>query len=459
MTEKILRLPLGDKSPSARLLYGVDVRDGLRMLESESVHCVVTSPPYWALRDYGTAQWVGGDPTCDHMTSRQAQGSTSARAGRSNVDTQRSPYRAECGKCGACRVDLQVGLEDTPEAYVEQVVEVFREVKRVLRPEGTVWLNLGDSYTSGGRSGHGTRVGYKQQTNRGMNGTNDPVRPPQPDGLKPKDLVGIPWMVAFALRADGWWLRSDVIWQKANSMPESVTDRPGRSHEYVFLLTRSESYYYDHVAVRVGKQESADGGRNLRSVWNIPTQPYPGAHFAVMPGDLVETCVKAGTSERGCCPKCKSPWERETKRTCGECGAEVPAGPKECPGCGDVRDWKAGRVASQDLVSPDFSTAGRGVPRLPGGFTNKTVAKDWAPTCGCPVAPPVPCTVLDPFSGSATVGMVSLALGRAYVGTDLNEGYLPLAEARIVGNKAPEKDSPPVTSGSALDIFGGDEDG
>lgn len=415
MIEKVLRLPLGDKSPAARLLYGIDVRDGLRMLESESVHCVVTSPPYWALRDYG---------------------------GR----------------------DGQVGLEDTPDAYVEQVVDVFREVRRVLRPEGTVWLNLGDSYTSGGRSGHGTRVGYKQQTNRGMNGTNDPVRPPQPDGLKPKDLVGIPWMVAFALRADGWWLRSDVIWQKANSMPESVTDRPGRSHEYVFLLTRSESYYYDHVAVRVvgkqGKQEPVgDGGRNLRSVWNIPTHPYPGAHFAVMPGELVEVCVKAGTSEWGCCPKCKSPWERETKRTCGECGAEVPAGTKECPGCGDVRDWKAGRVASQDLVSPDFSTAGRGVPRLPGGFTNKTVAKDWVPTCGCPVAPPVPCTVLDPFSGSATVGMVSLALGRAYVGTDLNEDYLPLAEARIVGNKAPEKDSTPVTSGSALDIFGGDEDG
>ena len=200
----------------------------------------------------------------------------------------------------------------------------------MLRDDGTFWLNLGDSYTSGGRVGHGTRQGYKQQTNHGMNGTNDPPRAPQPPGLKPKNLVGSPWRVALALQADGWTLRSDIIWSKQNCMPESVQDRPTRSHEYLFLLTKSQRYFYDAQAIAeevTGHPQGQQGHgahckdfgeshapssrntlktpgrqtRNARSVWTIPTEPFAGAHFATFPTALVERCVRAGTSEAGCC--------------------------------------------------------------------------------------------------------------------------------------------------------------
>ncbi len=248
-----------------------DCLDLLRAMPDESVQTCVTSPPYWGLRDYGH--------------------------------------------------DGQLGLEETPEQYVENMVAVFREVRRVLRDDGTLWLNLGDSYTSGGRDGHGTRVGYKQQTNRGMNGDRDPVRAPQPPGLKPKDLVGIPWMVAFALRADGWYLRSDIIWAKPNPMPESVTDRPTKAHEYLFLLTKGLRYYYDAEAIREraecdrmrGPAHHPDpistngnsglahrpltGHRNKRSVWTVTTQPFSGAHFATFPPKLIEPCILAGSAE------------------------------------------------------------------------------------------------------------------------------------------------------------------
>jgi DNA modification methylase len=287
----------------------------------------------------------------------------------------------------------QLGLEPTPEEYVANMVAVFREVWRVLRPDGTVWLNLGDSYTSGGRDGHGTRVGYKQQTNRGMNGTCDPVRAPQPDGLKPKDLIGIPWRVAFALQADGWWLRSDIVWAKPNPMPESVTDRPTKAHEYLFLLAKSARYFYDAEAI---KEEASDtsgwakqratgvdtwqysvraanadlgirngissgfgerGARNRRTVWTVATQPCPLAHFATMPPALVEPCIKAGTSERGCCPTCGAPWQRVVE--------------KERKPRGDAFGRKA-------VVVPAHGQAG--APYM------ETVAAHtlgWQPTCGC----------------------------------------------------------------------------
>ena len=221
----------------------------LRQIPSSIVQTCVTSPPYWGLRDYG--------------------------------------------------VDGQIGLEDSPDAYVASIVDVFREVRRVLRDDGTLWLNLGDSYTGAG----------------------------EVIGLKPKDLVGIPWRVAFALQADGWYLRSDIIWHKPNPMPESVTDRPTKSHEYVFLLSKSERYYYDSEAIREldagGKSgnvarkiangaigvrpadhlgssvpwESDGTGRNARTVWKIATKPYAGAHFATFPPEIPERCIKAGSRE------------------------------------------------------------------------------------------------------------------------------------------------------------------
>jgi DNA modification methylase len=286
-------------------VYEGDCRAVMAEMEPESVHCVVTSPPYWGLRDYGTATWVGGEEGCDHAFKPDA-GTTTIR--KTQTYQQGHPHR-DC-RCGATRQDSQLGLEPTPEEYVANMVAVFREVRRVLRADGTVWLNLGDS------------SGTKRNT--------------VVAGLKPKDLVGIPWRVAFALQADGWYLRSDIIWAKPNPMPESVTDRPTKAHEYLFLLSKSPRYWYDADAVRepavrpgdvqtFGGSKARDGeaipaddprfrngheqwgrtiqsglnGRNLRSVWTVATQPYPGAHFATFPEALVEPCVKAGSPYDG----------------------------------------------------------------------------------------------------------------------------------------------------------------
>ena len=304
----------------------------LKSLDENSIDCCVTSPPYWGLRDYG----VGG----------------------------------------------QFGLESTPDEYVQKLVEVFREVKRVLKDEGTLWLNLGDSY-SGSMKGIGSdgtaHAGKKQATNHGSVGIYH-EKPPSANaiGLKPKDLVGIPWRVAFALQADGWWLRSDIVWHKPNAMPESVTDRPTKAHEYIFLLSKSRHYYYDHEAIkepaaydgrkdtllkgspkyekgvvpgqvahsmtakgheRWKKNERGEYVRNKRSVWTIPTKPFKEAHFATFPPDLIEPCILAG-----------------------------------CPSGG---------------------------------------------------------VVLDPFFGAGTTGLVAMRNGRQYIGVELNEEYIEIAEKRL----------------------------
>ena len=336
-------------------LYGGDCREVLRELPDESVHCVVTSPPYWGLRDYGTASWDGGDPECDHKalapTTPTGTGDgprDAARSGQPRPTRRRASAASASRRCGARRIDSQLGLEATPEEFVANMVDVFREVRRVLRKDGTLWLNLGDSYAARIRRGDDADRGRRRRATAPRRSTTMKRR--NGHGLKPKDLVGIPWRVAFALQADGWYLRSDIIWAKPNPMPESVTDRPTKAHEYLFLLTRSPRYYYDAEAVREPLSErptrrsrtrmvprrsritrrstarttftSGPGigtcrapvnpaGRNLRSVWNIATEPYPGAHFATFPRKLVEPCVKAGTSERGVCPECGAPWVRE----------------------------------------------------------------------------------------------------------------------------------------------------
>jgi DNA modification methylase len=257
-------------------------------LADESVQCVVTSPPYWGLRQY---------------------------AGEQETDWQDGTRHA-------------LGLEPTPELYVAHMVEVFREVKRVLRPDGTLWLNLGDSYASGEIGRHDSVQGREIDGKRVTSKATLRQQARLTSGVKPKDLVGIPWMVAFALRADGWYLRSDIIWHKPNPMPESVTDRPTKAHEYLFLLSKSPSYFYDADAIREdfaderlgnpgaasgnysrgsgrndngalsGKAWNEDGahsGRNKRTVWTIATRPYAGAHFATFPEALVEPCIKAGS--------------------------------------------------------------------------------------------------------------------------------------------------------------------
>jgi DNA modification methylase len=267
-------------------------------IADNSVDCVVTSPPYWGLRDYGTATWVDGDEECDHMGNvHSTQTGFNKRWFGKEFATDKQGglkefYKNVCGKCGAVRKDDQLGLEETPEEYCNNMTNVFREVWRVLKPTGTVWLNLGDSYVG---TGH-----------------------------KAKDLVGIPWRVAFALQADGWYLRSDIIWSKPNPMPESVKDRPTKAHEYIFLLTKSKNYYYDADAIGEpakdwgirdrtnGKYHNEGTGlqphtgleksyatKNKRSVWSITTKPYADAHFATFPEDLIEPCILAGSPEGG----------------------------------------------------------------------------------------------------------------------------------------------------------------
>jgi len=233
--------PLFDLRPEgSRIIIG-DSRDVLGSLPSGAFRCCITSPPYWALRDYG-----------------------------------------ETG---------QIGAETNVDDYVANLTDVFREVRRTLSDDGTLWLNVGDSYTSGNRT---WRDADRKNPARAMS-----YRPPTPRGLKPKDLVGVPWRVAFSLQAEGWYLRSDIIWHKPNCQPESVKDRPTCAHEYVFLFSKSERYFYDYEAIREPAM-TRTGYRNRRSVWTIETEPCPDAHFATFPRKLVEPCVLAG-SEPGDC--------------------------------------------------------------------------------------------------------------------------------------------------------------
>lgn len=240
-----------------------DCMEKLATLESESVDCCVTSPPYWGLRDYG--------------------------------------------------VDGQLGLEPTPELYIAHMRMVFEQVRRVLKPQGTLWLNLGDSYAAGGSGG----ASVKSRLNGGRGvGPNEKVSLMQgrslprkvPPGLKRKDLVGIPWSLAFALRNDGWYLRQDIIWHKPNPIPESVRDRCTKGHEYIFLFAKSQKYYFDIDAIKepaicgwngaqAGSVQREGETRQKRSVWSVTTKPFKGAHFATFPPDLIEPCILAG------CPK------------------------------------------------------------------------------------------------------------------------------------------------------------
>lgn len=220
----------------AEILVG-DAKRILFGFPDQSFRCAVTSPPYWGLRDYG--------------------------------------------------VEGQIGAESDVRNYISDLVAVFREVRRTLRDDGTLWLNIGDSYTSGGRTWRDTDEKNKA---RAMS-----YRAPTPQGLKPKDLIGVPWKLAFALQEDGWYLRTDIVWNKPNCQPESVKDRPTRSHEYVFLFSKSEKYYYDWAAVTEPAQNAKQKSKNRRSVWNINTEPYAGSHFAAYPRQLVRLCVSAGS--------------------------------------------------------------------------------------------------------------------------------------------------------------------
>jgi DNA modification methylase len=399
-------------------LYTADVLEALRAMADESVNCIVTSPPYWGLRDYG--------------------------------------------------VPGQLGLEPTPEAYVARMVEVFREARRVLRRDGTCWVNLGDSYaTSGTRAGNrdGGLVTETQEHRH--------YYQKLATGLKPKDLCGIPWRVAFALQADGWYLRSDIIWAKPNPMPESVTDRPTKAHEYLFLLSREPRYFYDAEAIKEesvtddprrpygspganaldprnhqgegklrapanverggfnGKTNAMPGReafraftatRNRRTVWTIATQPFPEAHFATFPEKLVEPCVLAGCPAQTC-PECGAPWERVVERPTGA--------PK----------FKPLAITESGALPED----GVGTHRNLGGRYQKWLDEHPAQTighrstCSCAREDTVPGTVLDPFCGSGTALLVALRLGRRAVGIELKPEYMDMTRKRIAAEAAQVK--------------------
>jgi DNA modification methylase len=389
-------------------------------LRDESVQCVVTSPPYWGLRAY----LPDADPLKRHELGLEPV-----------HDCLGWATGNPCGEC-----------------YVCHMVAVFREVKRVLRKDGVVWLNLGDSYATGAGK-VGDHPGGGAQGERWAGPTTQPNRMPIA-GLKPKDLVGIPWRVAFALQADGWWVRSDIIWAKPNPIPESVTDRPTKAHEYVFLLAKSKTYFYDADAIRephkpaslsryeYGHNAPVDPtgmvaaasrtgafqcarmgdfvnplGRNRRTVWTVPTHPFPDAHFATFPPALVEPCIKAGTSEKGCCPKCGAPWERVVER--------------------ESERHNAG-AAKQRIVASGGALDGGTERSTLGGMTRFVQREEvgWQPTCDCNAGEPVPCIVLDPFSGAGTTALVADRLGRNGVGLDLSGTYTRMGRDRVF-NDAP----------------------
>lgn len=349
-------------------IYLGDNIEILKTLPDKSVNCCITSPPYYGLRDYGTGTWIGGDPNCPHKRmSKFSESTTTGHAQeelRGNVGD--AIYKEVCPLCGAIREDKQVGLEVTPQQYIDRLVNIFREVKRVLTDDGTLWVNIGDSYNC-------KPMGNKKGSSYVGQGTQSNIYTKHiVDDCKEKDLIGIPWLLAFALRNDGWYLRQDIIWHKPNPMPEAVKDRCTKSHEYIFLLSKSSRYYFDYEAIQepAVRQNTVGNGsvddnydnsdscksdphnrirfsssdvRNKRDVWSIIPSHYKEAHFATFPEELVFPMILAG------CPK-------------------------------------------------------NGV-------------------------------VLDPFMGSGTTGVVAKQNHRNYIGCELNPEYIKMAENRIKNTK------------------------
>jgi DNA modification methylase len=384
-----------------------DALTELKNLPDSCVHTCVTSPPYFGLRDYG--------------------------------------------------IEQQLGLEETPDEYVGKLVGVFREVRRVLRHDGTLWVVIGDSYSrQGGPRSAGATGFLVTRSPEVMESCNHRAESQRTTpGLKEKDLIGIPWMLAFALRADGWYLRGEIVWAKGVSfrpdfsgscMPESVRDRPTRSHETVFLLSKSPNYFYDHEGVKEaaiyppGSRKNVKKGgfdskyagdvarigdesfrvirstRNLRSVWAVNPQHSKLPHFAMFPEKLIEPMIRAGTSERGCCGACGAPWLRVVAR---------PEPPTI-------------RTETQPSERDGGLTVEQGMERS--GLShfkydewlkeNPPETIGWVPSCSCRVASK-PCTVLDPFTGSGTTGIVTLRLKSHFLGIELNSKYVEIARGRL----------------------------
>lgn len=436
----------------------------LKEMPDESVHCVVTSPPYWGLRDYSVAG--------------------------------------------------QHGLEPTPEEYIAKMVAGFREVRRVLRKDGTLWLNMGDGYAQGGNGGHQKSDSFHGHNKREGDRTRVPHK--APNGFKAKDLIGMPWRIAFALQADGWYLRAQCPWIKRNSMPESVTDRPGTSTETIFLLSKSPRYFYDAEAVKMRcagtahmrsaaasefpssllrdgearrrpgvnpkaaihnntrKERASEdhlrkpdelkngirprqnesfsaavhelvltrGRRNhdwFMDSWQglladddgdplafvVNPSPFSEAHFATFPPKLVEPCILAGTSEKGCCPKCGAPWKRITEPS-PEYSNVLGVGYHDHANDLEqgMKQMRGENRQHKHRGNADYQTVG------------------WQPTCKCGEAETVPATILDPFCGAGTTGLVALRYHRNFIGIELKPEYVEMAKRRI------EQDAPLFNCGN-----------
>lgn len=501
---------------TVQILVG-HVLDRLRELPDESVHMVWTSPPYYGLRAYQTEPQVwGGDPECEHRwgdTVRLAlpagkQGKSSRRAGRANSKAQESSRERGCWcqECGAWRGEH--GQEPSLALWLEHEVAIFREVRRVLRSDGTLWLNVGDAYASGhgGSSTEGKGITIRKARESAANpraradvdvaswSSRDHTPRRVLPGFKPKDRMMLPARLAIALQDDGWWLRDEIVWAKRNPMPSSTKDRTCPAHEMLYTLSKRPRYFYDSIAIeepagwnpgdtkmpdgwathvgshgtvhREGREkgqrrrsgnserkygdERGRGGSHIagsvpwegstrakRSVWTITAEPFKAAHFATAPTALVAPCILAGTSRSGVCPECGAPWQRQVESQ-------------------RIRD---GQPISGDWNSPTPQRIG---PTGVGHWRDKTVRTTvgWGPSCTCPEHEPIPATVLDPFGGSGTTGLVAGQLGRSAILIELNPEYAAMAEARIasglvsVASDLPEPENPfeglPLFEGASL---------
>lgn len=358
------------------LLQGL-AENVLKDIPDNVFHTAVTSPPYWQLREYF--------------------------------------------------VDGQLGRESTPEEYVENLVAILREVKRVLRKDGTLWLNIGDSYNNNSGYSRSKDI-WKRQ---GREGGSADRKFFKHDRIKQKDLVGIPWMVAFALQKDGWFLRCDLIWEKTNPMPDGAKDRPTRSHEYVFLLSKSSKYFYDYYRILEDTDEKPEGKqgfganvqkgtfrcdqdrefehygkKNKRSVWKTSVASFKGGHYATFPTDLIEPMIMASTSEYGCCAKCGTPWNRKF---------------------GKRREKIL--IKKTDMVISDSGE----MIKAPDEYKEELVLfhDKWEKGCSCDTNEVNPCIVLDPFSGTSTTGDVSFKYNQYYVGIEPNPEYIEMAKTRL----------------------------
>lgn len=415
------------------ILHG-DAAEKLKEISDRSIHCVITSPPYYGVRSYETEPqvWLKSPEGkyCEHEFIEE----TLYREIRTGLGLQKlsenyrgggekqakirtiNSVRGFCRKCEAWKGEL--GHEPTPELYIEHLVSIFRGIKRVLRDDGTAWLNLGDGYWQGKQIGC----------------------------FKPKDLMMIPHRAAIALQQDGWFVRTDIIWHKLNPLPRPDEDRPSRAHEYIILLSKSPRYYYDPDAVREYTTDSGfSSGRNRRTVWAIANEPYSGAHFAPMPSKLAEPCILAGTSEHGVCANCGQPYKRIIEKVRTEAPIKVNYKSKyqesgqllnEGNRSATIATERIQSIKEAQILFPDDLGKQKEYVRHvhDHGSAARRITKGWQKHCNCNTDEVKPAVVLDPFFGAGTVGLVAAKAGRSFIGIELNKNFIQLAERRLENN-------------------------